>query len=163
MASHAPRLLALNLPAAFLALSLWAPSVHAQTATSVAVDGRRSLPLFPTTSWKDGFFLEHSAIPDLGIHPRVSAAYIQSPFGAQQQIDNRLALYVGGVLSIVKYVDFGVVLPIAVWQSGSGTNLTTSAMQRVQLLRSGGGHEPMLAAARLCVDDPTQIIDAVRA
>lgn len=132
MASFAPTLL--TLPLTLTAALLLPGDARAadppvmMKPTNQLVDGRRALPLFPTTSWKDGFFLEHSAIADIGFHPRVSALYVQSPFGADEQIDDRVALYVGGVLSLLKWIDVGLVLPIAVWQRGPGFNLKGSAL-----------------------------------
>lgn len=133
MASFAPTLLTLTLPLTLTAALLTPGDARAadppmMVPTNQLVDGRRALPLFPTTSWKDGFFLEHSAIADIGFHPRVSALYVQSPFGASEQIDDRVALYVGGVLSLLKWIDVGLVLPIAVWQRGPGFNLSGSAL-----------------------------------
>ena len=77
MASFAPTLLTLTLPLTLTAALLTPGDARAadppvmMKPTNQLVDGRRALPLFPTTSWKDGFFLEHSAIADIGFLPYI--------------------------------------------------------------------------------------------
>lgn len=100
---------------------------------ATVVDARRALPLVPALSWKDGFFLEHSDVPDLGLHPRVTMIYNRDPLGSDAALHDRIMLQPSAVLSIVKYVDVGLALPIALWQDDSGFNVTRSALGDLRL------------------------------
>ncbi|MCS6914935.1 MAG: hypothetical protein RMK29_11355 [Myxococcales bacterium] len=115
---------------------LCAPLARGQSAPSPSVpvvDARRGLHLFPATSWKDGFFLEHTAVPDLGLHPRLPVMYMREPLGSSESLSDRVSLHPSVVLSLNKWVDLGVALPIALWQDASGLNMSATALGDLRL------------------------------
>ncbi|MBP6743180.1 MAG: hypothetical protein KA244_10035, partial [Deltaproteobacteria bacterium] len=57
----------------------YAADPPATAAPTPVFDARRSLPMFPASSWKDGFFVEHSQIGDFGLHVRLNGIYGHNP------------------------------------------------------------------------------------
>lgn len=112
------------------------PMMPASTAP-VIIDARRSLPLFPANSWKDGFYVEHSAVADLGAHIRVTGVYGRNPLGRDEiaeDIVNRFTLHLAALASIAKWVDVGAAMPFVLYQDGRGLNLNKTAIGDLRLL-----------------------------
>jgi hypothetical protein len=117
----------------------YAADPPATAAPTPVFDARRSLPMFPASSWKDGFFVEHSQIGDFGLHVRLNGIYGHNPLGNGDDgsgvpVDNRFTLHTSALLSIANLVELGLALPIVLYQDSSGFNLTTTAIGDLRLL-----------------------------
>lgn len=126
-----PLALALLCPAGAARAQMRMPDPNAcSQRKECLIDARRGIPLTPAFSWKDGIFVENAAIPDLGLHPRISGMYQQEPLGAniESHLHDRFILYASAVLSINSYLDFGLSLPMLLWQDDQGYNFSRTAL-----------------------------------
>lgn len=113
----------------------------------LSIDARRALPLFPGNGWRDGFYIEHSAIGDFGLHIRVHGNYGRDPLGIGQdpslaKIDNRVLLQPAALVSIATWVEIGLALPAVVYQDSTGLDLSSQALGDLRLLGKVNLHLP---------------------
>ena len=137
--------------AAWSSVALAADPVPATPTTTttgsgpVVIDARRSLPIFPANSWKDGFFVEHSPIGDFGLHIRGTGIYGRDPLGrdsADQLIQNRFTLHAAALVSIAGWVELGAAMPFVLYQDGGGLQLSKAAIGDLRLLGKINMHLP---------------------
>jgi hypothetical protein len=102
--------------------------------TPPVVDARRAMPMFPASGVNDGFFLQHSKVPDLGLYGRLAVYYGRDPLGTEQAVSDRVMLYPSAMLSILKWVDVGLAMPIVVYQRSTGLNVSATALGDLRLL-----------------------------
>lgn len=139
-----------------VAMAAWSGVAAAQTTMMptttqptgsgpVVIDARRSLPIFPANSWKDGFFVEHSPIGDFGLHIRGTGIYGRDPLGrdsADQLIQNRFTLHAAALVSIAGWVELGAAMPFILYQDGGGLQLSKAAIGDLRLLGKINMHLP---------------------
>lgn len=134
-------------------MAAWSGVAAAQTtppATTgtgpVVIDARRSLPIFPANSWKDGFFVEHSPIGDFGLHIRGTGIYGRDPLGRSEDVSalvqNRFTLHAAALVSIAGWVELGAAMPFVLYQDGSGLQLSKAAIGDLRLLGKINMHLP---------------------
>lgn len=104
------------------------------TPAPPVVDARRAMPMFPASGVHDGFFLQHSTVPDLGLYGRLAVHYGRDPLGTEQAVSDRVMLYPSAMLSILKWVDVGIAMPIVVYQRSTGLNVSSTALGDLRLL-----------------------------
>lgn len=117
----------------------------AATPGPVVIDARRSLPLFPANSWRDGFYLEHSAIGDFGLHIRGTGIYGRSPLGRDADLNtigNRFTIHGAALVSLANWVQLGVAIPFVLYQDATGFDLTTTAVGDLRALAKINFHLP---------------------
>jgi hypothetical protein len=126
---------------------------HAQTTTptsssSVVIDARRALPMFPAMGYRDGFFIEHSYIGDFGLHARVTGVYGRDPLGSQDDnqgdaiITNRFTLHAAAILSLAEWVELGLTMPFVLYQDDTGFMLNQQAIGDLRALGKINLHLP---------------------
>ncbi len=121
------------------------PAAQPTGSGPVVIDARRSLPIFPANSWKDGFFVEHSPIGDFGLHIRGTGIYGRDPLGrdaADQLIQNRFTLHAAALVSIAGWVELGAAMPFVLYQDGGGLQLSKAAIGDLRLLGKINMHLP---------------------
>lgn len=123
-----------------------APAAAQETAPStVIIDSRQALPLFPANGYKDGFFVEHSPIGDFGLHIRGTGIYGRDPLGHEgdmSQIQNRFTLHAAALIALAGWAELGVAMPFILYQDGTGLNLSRSAIGDLRLLGKVNFHLP---------------------
>lgn len=124
-----------------------APAAAQETAapSTVIIDSRQALPLFPANGYKDGFFVEHSPIGDFGLHIRGTGIYGRDPLGHEGDmavIQNRFTLHAAALVSLAGWAELGVAMPFILYQDGTGLNLSRSAIGDLRLLGKVNFHLP---------------------
>lgn len=133
----------------FLALSHPQAAFAEDPAPTPTFDARRSLPLFPGNSWRDGYFIEHSGVSDFGFQVRTTGVYGRNPLGITDEeaekyakIENRFTLHLAALVSIASWVELGLAMPFVLYQDSSGFDLSRAAVGDLRVVGKINLHLP---------------------